>query len=97
MNQITLTAVVRSEQGSGAAGRLSRAGKIPAILKRATGEQTLITLDAHEYEMSMRKKTAESEIAIDLAGVQISVTIYEVQNDVITGAVTHVDFGEVSK
>ena len=88
---------MRSEQGSGAAGRLRRAGKIPAILKRATGEQTLITLDAHEYEMSMRKKTAESEIVIDLAGVQISVTIYEVQNDVITGAVTHVDFGEVSK
>lgn len=97
MNQITLTAVVRSEQGSGAAGRLRRAGKIPAILKRATGEQTLITLDAHEYEMSMRKKTAESEIALDLAGAQISVTIYEVQNDVITGKVTHVDFGEVSK
>ena len=97
MNQITLTAVVRSEQGSGAAGRLRRAGKIPASLKRAPGEQTLITLDAHEYEMSMRKKTAESEIVIDLAGVQISVTIYEVQNDVITGAVTHVDFGEVSK
>ena len=97
MNQITLTAVVRSEQGSGAAGRLRRAGKIPAILKRATGEQTLITLDAHEYGMSMRKKTAESEIVIDLAGVQISVTIYEVQNDVITGEVTHVDFGEVSK
>ena len=97
MNQITLTAVVRSEQGSGAAGRLRRAGKIPAIVKRATGEQTLIALDAHEYEMSMRKKTAESDLVLDIAGVQISVTIYEVQNDVITGAVTHVDFGEVSK
>ncbi|MBQ9693417.1 MAG: hypothetical protein IJV69_01505 [Kiritimatiellae bacterium] len=97
MNQITLTAVVRSEQGSGAAGRLRRAGKIPAIVKRATGEQTLITLDAHEYEMSMRKQTATSEIALDLAGAQISVTIYEVQHDVITGEVTHVDFGEISK
>lgn len=97
MNQITLTAVVRSEQGSGAAGRLRRAGKIPAIVKRATGEQTLIALDAHEYEMSMRKVVADTALALDIAGVQIPVTIYEVQNDVITGAVTHVDFGEVSK
>ncbi len=97
MNQITLTAVVRSEQGSGAAGRLRRAGKIPAIVKRATGEQTLIALDAHEYEMTMRKVTADTALVLDLAGVQISVTIYEVQHDVITGKVTHVDFGEVSK
>lgn len=97
MNQITLTAVVRTEQGSGAAGRLRRAGKIPAIVKRATGDQTLIALDAHEYEMSMRKQTAETVLMLDIAGVQIPVTIYEVQNDVITGVVTHIDFGEVSK
>lgn len=97
MNQITLTAVVRSEQGSGAAGRLRRAGKIPAIVKRATGDQTLIALDAHEYDLSMRKAVADTAFVLDIAGVQIPVTIYEVQHDVITGAVTHVDFGEITK
>jgi len=96
MNQITLTASVRTEQGSKAAGRIRRAGKIPGVVKRMTGESTLIELDAHAYEMTMRGHHGDQAlVAIDLGGTRLSALLREIQHDVITGKVTHVDFGEV--
>ena len=97
MNNITLNAAVRTVQGSKAAGRLRRAGKIPAILKRASGESTLIELDAHAFDMTMRGTTiVKATVTLDIGGTQISAIIHEIQNDVMTGAVSHIDFGEVA-
>ncbi len=96
MNQITLNASVRTEQGSKAAGRLRRAGKIPGVIKRMSGESTLIELDAHAYEMTMRGHRGDQLLmSIDLGGTQLAAILREVQHDVITGKVTHVDLGEV--
>ncbi len=96
MNQITLNASVRTEQGSKAAGRLRRAGKIPGVIKRMSGESTLIELDAHAYEMTMRNHHGDQLLmSIDLGGTQLSAILREVQHDVITGKVSHVDLGEV--
>lgn len=96
MNQITLNAAVRTEQGSKAAGRLRRAGKIPAVIKRMSGEATLIELDAHTYEMTMRGHHGDQIlVCIDLGGTKVSALLRELQHDVITGKVIHADFGEV--
>ncbi len=96
MNQITLNASVRTEQGSKAAGRLRRAGKIPGVIKRMSGESTLIELDAHAYEMTMRGHHGDQLLmSIDLGGTQLSTILREVQHDVITGKVSHVDLGEI--
>lgn len=96
MNQITLNASVRTEQGSKAAGRLRRAGQIPGVIKRMSGESTLIALDAHAYEMSMRGHHSDQLlVSIDLGGTVLSALIREIQHDVMTGKVSHVDFGEV--
>lgn len=96
MNQITLTASVRTEQGSKAAGRLRRAGKIPGVVKRMSGESTLIELDAHAYDMTMRAHHGDQLlVCIDLGGTKLSALLRETQHDVMTGKVSHVDFGEV--
>lgn len=96
MNQITLNASVRTEQGSKAAGRLRRAGKIPGVVKRMSGESTLIELDAHAYEMTMRTHHGDQLlVCVDLGGTKLSALLREVQHNVITGKVSHVDFGEV--
>ncbi|MGN0857541.1 MAG: 50S ribosomal protein L25 [Candidatus Spyradenecus sp.] len=96
MNQITLNASVRTEQGSKAAGRLRRAGKIPGVIKRMSGESTLIELDAHAYDMTMRAHHGDQLlVSIDLGGTKLSALLRETQHDVMTGKVSHVDFGEV--
>ncbi len=96
MNQITLTAQVRAEQGSKAAGRLRRAGKIPGVIKRISGESTLIALDAHDYEMAMRGHHGDQLLVrIALGEVTLSALLRELQHDVVTGQVIHADFGEV--
>ncbi len=96
MNQITLNASVRTEQGSKAAGRLRRAGKIPGVIKRISGESTLVEFDAHTYEMTMRSHRGDQLLmSIDLGGTQLSAILREVQHDVITGKVSHVDLGEI--
>ena len=96
MNQITLTAAVRTEQGSKAAGRLRRAGKIPGVIKRIVGDSTLIELDAHAYEMAMRGHHGDQLlVTLDLGQTKLSALLRELQHDVITGKVIHADFGEV--
>ena len=96
MNQITLTAQVRAAQGSKAAGRLRRAGKIPGVIKRISGESTLIALDAHDYEMAMRGHHGDQLLVrIALGEVTLSALLRELQHDVVTGQVIHADFGEV--
>ncbi len=96
MNQITLNAVVRTEQGSNAAGRCRRAGKIPGVIKRISGESTLIAIDAYEYEMTMRGHHGDSAlVTLQLGETAIAALLREMQHDVITGKVSHLDFGEV--
>ena len=86
MNQITLTAQVRSEQGSKAAGRLRRAGMIPGIIKRMNGDATLIQLDAHDYDMAMRGHHGDQLlVVIDLGQTKVSALLRELQHDVISG------------
>ncbi len=88
MNQITLTAQVRAEQGSKAAGRLRRAGKIPGVIKRISGESTLIALDAHDYEMAMRGHHGDQLLVrIALGEITLSALLRELQHDVVTGQV----------
>lgn len=96
MNEILLTASARVASGSKAAGRLRRAGKLPGVIKRISGDSLAIQLDAHEYEMTMRKHHGDQILAtITVDGTPISALLRETQHDVMSGAPSHVDFGEV--
>ncbi len=94
---IRMKAEPRTEQGSVAAGRLRRAGSIPAAVNRIGGDTTLVKLDAHAFTNMMRHQASEQMlVTLDLDGQEVSALMREVQYDVMTGAPIHVDFGEVS-
>jgi large subunit ribosomal protein L25 len=87
----------RTEQGSVAAGRLRRAGSIPAAVNRIGGDTTLVKLDTHAFVNMLRHHAAEQVlVTLDLDGQEVPALMREVQYDVMTGAPIHVDFGEVS-
>ncbi len=98
MNEIKLNAAVRTQQGSKAAGRLRRAGLIPGVLKRVSGEVTLIETDAHAYYMTMRSVSEDRPtVTLSLGDTAVTAKLLEVQHDVISGEPIHVDFGEIAK
>lgn len=95
--EIKLKAEQRTEQGSAAAGRMRRAGAIPAAVNRIEGGTTLVKFDAHEFKTMMRHHSSEHVlVTIELDGKSIPALMREVQYNVITGAPIHVDFGEIS-
>lgn len=95
--QIKLKAELRVAEGSNAAGRLRRAGLIPAAVNRSGGDTTLVKFDAHTFEGLLRQHTSEHFIVtLDLDGEMIPTLPREVQRNVMTGNTIHVDFVEVS-
>jgi large subunit ribosomal protein L25 len=95
--EIRMKAELRTEQGSCAAGRLRRAGTIPAAVNRIEGGTTLVKFDAHTFIMMLRHHTSEHVlVTLELDGKDVPVLMREVQHDVMTGAPIHVDFGEIS-
>jgi large subunit ribosomal protein L25 len=94
---IRLKAELRTETGSGAAGRLRRAGSVPAAVNRIGGGTTLAKFDAHEFRSILRKHAGDQMlVTLDIEGDEVHALMREVQYDVITGYPIHADFGEVS-
>jgi len=95
--EIRMKAELRTEQGSCAAGRLRRAGTVPAAVNRIEGGTTLVKFDAHAFNALLRHHASEHVlVTLELDGKDIPALMREIQHDVITGAPIHVDFGEVS-
>jgi large subunit ribosomal protein L25 len=99
MEEIRIKAELREahELGSKAAGRLRRAGLIPAAVNRIEGGTTLIKFNAHDFIMTLKHHTSEQMlVSLELDGQVLPTLMREVQRHVITGAPIHVDFGEIS-
>ena len=95
--EIKIKAEPRQEQGSGAVRRLRNKGLVPAAMNRIAGGTTLMQLNAHEFENTLRHhSTNQLLVTIDLDGQALPALLREVQNDVMTGHAIHADFGEIS-
>ncbi len=95
--EIRMKAELRTEQGSSAAGRLRRAGSVPAAVNRIGGGTTLVKFDAHAFKAMLRHHTSEHVLVmLELDGQDVPALMREVQYNVMTGYPIHVDFGEVS-
>ncbi|MFM8897157.1 MAG: 50S ribosomal protein L25 [Actinomycetales bacterium] len=55
MSQVSITAESRSDFGKGAARRLRRAGRIPAVIYGHGAELVHVSLPGHELELALRK------------------------------------------
>ena len=89
MPEVTIVAEARTEFGKGAARRIRRADKIPAVLYGHGTDPVHITLPGHETLLALR--TANALLSISLDGSSQLALPKQVQRDPIKRTIEHVD------
>lgn len=89
MSEIKLVAESRTEFGKGAARRIRRDNKIPAVLYGHGTDPVHVTLPGHESMMAMRHSNALLSIELDGKG-QLAVA-KDVQRDPVRNVIEHID------
>ncbi|MBO5770984.1 MAG: hypothetical protein J6R23_07005 [Spirochaetales bacterium] len=94
MADVTLSAKLRTEDfGSAGSRRLVRAGRIPAVVY-GKGENVHVSIDARTY--TLNKKAFKGEFILSVEGEKDhKVVIKAVQNNLLKGVISHMDFYEV--
>ena len=95
-NEITLAAESRTEFGKGAARRIRRADKVPAVMYGHGTDPVHITLPGHATLLALRTANALLSIEIDGGKPQLALP-KQVQRDPIKGFLEHVDLVVVRK
>lgn len=94
MSTVTLNANIRKERKKGAAGRLRKSGKIPAVIY-GRGEAITVSLDEHDFMQTFKHASESSIITIKSDdGSSHEVLLKDYQQNLLTGRVLHVDFYE---
>ena len=94
-DQIRITAEKRTEFGKGAARRIRRADKVPAVLYGHGTEPYHLTLPGHETMMALKHSNAV--LSLDIEGQTQLALAKDVQRDPVKRFIEHVDFVIVRK
>lgn len=89
MPEVKITAEARTEFGKGAARRIRRADKIPAVLYGHGTDPVHITLPGHETLLALR--TANALLSVEVDGNAQLALPKQVQRDPIKHTIEHVD------
>jgi len=89
VSEVKLTAESRSEFGKGAARRLRRADKIPAVLYGHGTDPVHVTLPGHATMLALKQSNAL--LSLDLGGTPTLALPKDVQRNPIRGDIEHVD------
>ncbi|MFJ2257468.1 50S ribosomal protein L25/general stress protein Ctc [Streptomyces sp. NPDC087844] len=89
MSEVKIAAEARSEFGKGAARRIRRENKVPAVVYGHGGEPVHITLPGHELQLALR--TPNVLLTLDIEGKTQLAIPKAVQRDAIKGFLEHVD------
>ena len=96
MEQKMINARTRTETGKGAAKRLRATGRLPAVMYDSTGKATLVDINTQEFAKLYHLITESTLIDVKLDGSKdIIAFVKDVQYNIITDTVGHVDFYEV--
>ncbi|MEL7976726.1 50S ribosomal protein L25/general stress protein Ctc [Isoptericola sp. F-RaC21] len=90
MSDIKLAAEARTEFGKGAARRIRRENKIPAVLYGHGTDPVHVTLPGHETMLAMRHSNALFSIELD--GKTELVVAKDVQRTPVNSTIEHIDF-----
>lgn len=97
MSEDLIIAETRTEFGKGAARRIRREAKVPAVIYGHGNEPVHVTLPGHDTWMAIKHGGANAVLNIEIDGkVQLALT-KQVQADPIKGHLEHVDFVAVKK
>jgi len=92
-----ITAEQRTEFGKGAARRIRREDKIPAVLYTHGDQPVHLTLPGHDTMLALKHGGANALLELDIEGkAQLGLT-KQIQIDPITRHIEHVDFVLVKK
>ncbi len=97
MSEDLIKAESRTEFGKGAARRIRRADKIPAVLYGHGNDPIHITLPGHDTMMALKHGGTNALLYLDIEGSTHLALTKQVQADPIKGFLEHVDFVEVKK
>lgn len=89
MSAEKIQAETRTEFGKGAARRIRRASKVPAVVYGHGAEPVHITLPGHELQLALR--TPNVLLTLDIEGKSQLAIPKAVQRDAIKGFLEHVD------
>ena len=89
MPEVKLNAELRTEFGKGAARRIRRAQKVPAVLYGHGSDPIHISLPGHETLLALR--TANALLSIDINGKSQLALPKQVQRDPLKHTIEHVD------
>jgi large subunit ribosomal protein L25 len=92
---VVLTADPRAERGSRPAGRLRRAGRVPAVVYGLGTDTKAVTVSARELGNILAKGT-NTLITLKVDGDEALALARQVQRDPTRGDLVHVDFVRVS-
>ncbi len=97
MSAEKITAETRTEFGKGAARRIRREDKIPAVVYGHGNEPTHITLPGHATMLALKHGGTNALLEVEIDGkTQLALT-KQVQIDPITRHIEHVDFVSVKR
>ena len=91
MSETTLQAESRTEFGKGAARRLRRASKVPAVLYGHGTDPIHVSLPGHDTMMALKHGGANALLSVQLQGETRLAIPKQVQRDPIKGFLEHLD------
>jgi large subunit ribosomal protein L25 len=97
MSEDLIKAEARTEFGKGAARRIRRADKVPAVIYGHGNDPIHVTLPGHDTMLAIKHGGSNAVLNIEIEGkVQLALT-KQVQADPIKGYLEHIDFVAVRK
>jgi large subunit ribosomal protein L25 len=96
-DDLKINAETRTEFGKGAARRIRRADKVPAVIYGHGNDPQHITLPGHDTMMALKRGGSNALLYIDVEGKTVIALTKQVQADPIKGHLEHIDFVEVKK
>jgi large subunit ribosomal protein L25 len=97
MSQTRLQAESRTEFGKGAARRIRRDNKVPAVIYGHGADPVHITLPGHDTMLALKHGGSNALLEIDVEGTTQLTLPRQVQRDPIKGFIEHVDLLIVRK
>jgi large subunit ribosomal protein L25 len=95
--EVKIKAESRTQFGKGAARRIRREDKVPAVIYGHGNDPQHITLPGHDTMMALKRGGSNALLYIEVEGSTVIALTKQVQADPIKGFLEHLDFVEVKK
>jgi len=95
--EVKIAAETRTQFGKGAARRIRRDDKVPAVIYGHGNDPRHITLPGHDTMMALKRGGTNALLYIDVEGTTYIALTKQIQSDPIKGFLEHLDFVEVKK